>query len=172
MAEVFKTICQMGSTAYAICGMDVYVENGKIVKVKGMKEHPSNRGTLCAKGLAAVQLEYDPRRLKYPLKRIGERGEGKWERISWDEALDTTATKLNEIKQTYGAEAVAYHRGQGPGWGSPKDYVWRFVNSFGTPHYTSHSHLCHTPRAMAHVFSYGSPPLPDWENTRCMLLWG
>ena len=71
MVEIKRTICQMCNHAYAACGLDVYVESGRIVKIKGTEKHPANEGTLCAKALAAVQLEYDPRHLKYPLKRMG-----------------------------------------------------------------------------------------------------
>ena len=116
MKKIVSTLCQMGCTSYSVCGMDVYVEDGKITKVKGMKNHITNNGALCARGLAAVQLEYDPRRLKYPLKRVGKRGEGKWERISWDEALDTIASELRKMKDRYGPEALAWHKGQGGGW--------------------------------------------------------
>jgi anaerobic selenocysteine-containing dehydrogenase len=173
MAKVVKTICQMCGDAYATCGLDVHVENGKVVKVKGNKNNPTNRGTLCPKGVASIQLQYDPRRLRHPLKRIGERGEGRWERISWEEALDTIAGKLNEFKQKYGPESLYFHRGQGSGWESPKEFVHRFMLAFGSPNYGSHSFLCDAPRAIGHVFTYGAnKPLPDWNNTKCMLLWG
>lgn len=172
MAQIVKTICQMGNHAYEVVGLDVYVEDGKIVKVKGMKNHPTNNGTLPPKAFAAPQLEYDPNRLMYPLKRVGERGEGKWERISWDEALDTIAAKLKEIKEKYGPEALGWHRGQGPGWESNFDYVARFMVTYGSPNFSSHGQLCHIPRGIGHFFTYGWLPIPDWENTRCMVLWG
>lgn len=72
--------------------MNVYLENGKIVKVEGMPEHPLNKGSLCPKGRAAVEHFYSPERLKYPLKREGE----EWKRISWEEALDIIISKLNK----------------------------------------------------------------------------
>jgi anaerobic selenocysteine-containing dehydrogenase len=173
MTAIVKTICEMCGDAYATCGLDVYVENGKIVKIKGMKEHPTNRGTLCPKGIAAIQLQNDPRRLQYPLKRVGERGAGKWKRISWDEALDTIATKLTDLKQQYGPETLHFHRGQGAGWESPFEYTHRFLAAYGSPNFGTHSHLCDAPRSIGHTYTYGfNKPLPDWDNTRCMVLWG
>jgi anaerobic selenocysteine-containing dehydrogenase len=167
--KIINTICQM---CRHYCGMHVFVHDGKIVKIEGIKEHPVNKGSLCAKGLAAIQLEYDPKRLKYPMKRVGGRGEGKWERISWDEALDTIASKLKEIKEKYGAHAVAYYRGQAPRWGTNWFHVQRFMNVFGSPNICTHSHLCHVPRQVAHVHTYGGMPIPDFENTKCIVLWG
>ena len=79
MTEIVKTVCGMCGDSYAVCGLDVYVENGRAVRIKGMKEHPTNKGTfLCVKALAAIQLLYDLRRLLYPLKRVGQRGENKY----------------------------------------------------------------------------------------------
>ena len=78
MRQVVKTICQM---CYFYCGLDVTVEDGLILKVEGMQEHPANQGRLCAKGLSCAHLVTDPKRLKTPLRRMGDKGSGKWEAI-------------------------------------------------------------------------------------------
>jgi anaerobic selenocysteine-containing dehydrogenase len=91
MTEIVKTTCYMCIRG---CGMDAYVEQGRMVKAEGMREHLISQGGLCPKGLAAVQYEYDPGRLLHPLKRTGQRGEGKWQPISWDEAIAITAREL------------------------------------------------------------------------------
>ena len=70
------------------CGVQLHVKNNEIIKVEGDPDHPVSKGTLCPKGLAIKQLVHHPDRLKYPLRRVGKRGEGKWEQISWDEAFD------------------------------------------------------------------------------------
>jgi thiosulfate reductase/polysulfide reductase chain A len=76
-------------------GAIAYVENDRVVKLEGNPEHVSTRGRLCAKGNAGMWYSYDPDRILYPLKRVGARGEGKWKRISWDEALTELAAKLD-----------------------------------------------------------------------------
>ena len=76
-------------------GAIAYVEDGRIVKLEGNPEHVSTRGRLCAKGNSGMWYTYDPDRILYPLKRVGARGEGKWKRISWDEALAEVAQKLD-----------------------------------------------------------------------------
>jgi len=169
MSKTVETICQM---CCLCCGLEVTVEDGRILKVEGMREHPMNRGRLCAKGLASAQLTTDPRRLKTPLKRVGERGSGKWERISWDQALDEIAEKLLAIRDEFGPEYVGYYRGQAPGWTTNYKYVVRFMNSWGSPNISSHSHLCHTPRAVAHAATFGGFPEPDYEHTNCIMLFG
>lgn len=169
MGKIIKTICQM---CYFYCGLDVTVEDGRILKVEGMREHPVNTGRLCVKGLASAQLVTDPQRLKTPLKRVGERGSGKWERVSWDEALDRIAEKMLAVRDQFGPEYVGYYRGQAPGWVTNYNYVMRFMNSWGSPNIFTHAHLCFAPRAMAHAHTFGSFPEPDYENTNCIVLFG
>jgi anaerobic selenocysteine-containing dehydrogenase len=111
MEEVKKSFCRLCDT---YCGIDMYVRDGTLVNVRGTKEHPLNQGTLCAKGNSAVQIMYSPQRLNFPLKRVGERGEGKWARISWEEAFKTITWKLQELKKKYGAWALAWDQGRGP----------------------------------------------------------
>src|SRR5512135_461774 len=81
------------------CGLLVHVEDGRIVRIEGDPDSPLNRGTVCAKGIAQVERLGHPDRLKHPLKRVGERGEGKWERISWDEALSLLARQIEDRVQ-------------------------------------------------------------------------
>jgi len=89
------------------CGALVFVKNGKVTKIKGDPESPLNKGKMCIKGLSSLEHLYNPNRLKHPIKRTGKRGEGKWEKISWDEALDAIAEKIKKIEEVYGIEAVA-----------------------------------------------------------------
>jgi anaerobic selenocysteine-containing dehydrogenase len=86
--KVVKSICDR---CHGQCGVLAYVKNGKVIKVEGDPDFPQNEGFMCPKGLAVTQVLHHPDRIKYPMKRTGKRGEGKWERISWDEALDTSA---------------------------------------------------------------------------------
>jgi anaerobic selenocysteine-containing dehydrogenase len=169
MSQIVKTLCQM---CYFYCGLDVTVEDGRILKIEGMREHPVNQGRLCAKGIASQQLVTDPQRLKAPLRRVGERGSGRWEQISWDQALDEIAEKLLAIREEFGPEYVGYYRGQAPGWVTNYNYVIRFMNSWGSPNIFTHAHLCFTPRAVAHAATFGGFPEPDYERANCILLFG
>lgn len=169
MIKTVNTNCGM---CRRICGMRAYVENGKIIRVEGIPDYLTSKGKLCPRGLAAVEYEYDPKRLLKPLKREGKRGEGKWRVIPWDEALDTIAGKLLAFKKEHGAESVVWHRGAAPGWENNWTYVQRFMNAFGSPNIASHDHLCYTPRTIGHKYTYGTQPLPDYENARLIVLWG
>ena len=172
MGKVVKSICQMCQTAYGGCGIDVHIKNGKILKIEGTKGHPVNDGKLCAKGLSAIQLEYDTHRLQYPMKRVGKKGDSRWQRISWDEAMDTIAAKLKDIIRTDGPQAIAYLKGQAPGWESNWDFCQRFMNTIGSPNLATPGHNCHIARVIGHIFTYGGLPDSDFDNTQCMLLWG
>jgi len=88
------------------CSLLINVENGKGSRLRGNPEHPVTRGFLCGKVAQYLEREYSPQRLLYPQMRIGEKGEGRFERISWDEALDTIAEKLSAIASEFGPEAV------------------------------------------------------------------
>jgi anaerobic dimethyl sulfoxide reductase subunit A len=106
VAEVFYNTCPAAG-CHQLCALSVHVEEGRIRKVESA-DYPGDpeARSVCLKGLAAPRLVYHPDRLKYPLKRVGERGEGKWQKISWDEALDTIAAKLLEVKEKYGSRSV------------------------------------------------------------------
>jgi menaquinone reductase, molybdopterin-binding-like subunit len=90
------------------CGIIVRTREHKANKIEGNPLHPVNRGALCARGQAGLQVLYNPDRIKGPMKRVGERGEGKWEEISWDEAIKTLADKLREIKAHGRADSVMF----------------------------------------------------------------
>jgi len=102
--KVVRTVCPLGCGI--VCGILAHVKGGLLVKV----EPGDFPGTshICTRGLSAAKLVYHPDRLKYPMKRMGERGEGKWQRISWDEALDTIALRVREIGDRHGSGSVAW----------------------------------------------------------------
>src|SRR5215472_1966511 len=88
------------------CSVLVQVEDGRAVKLKGNPDHAVTRGFLCGKVAQYLEREYSPNRLLYPQKRIGAKGEGRFGRITWDEALDTIAAKLKEVASEFGPEAI------------------------------------------------------------------
>jgi len=126
----------------AECGMEMWIKDGKIAKIYGNKAVPMNAGTCCAKGASGQQLVYSPYRLKYPMMRVGARGEGKFKRVTWDEALDFMADKLTKIKKKYGAESVIMDAGDV----TDRDQYYRLFFGFGTPNCAEHGSICDTPR--------------------------
>jgi len=167
--QVVQTVC--GGCAQSDCGIDVYVEDGKIIGIKGTAGHPYNRGNICAKAITAARIIDDPNRIRYPMKRAGARGEDRWVRISWDEALDTIAAKLLEVKEKYGPEQVAILRGTGPGWEGSLMYHQLFMFAFGSGNLGCQGHMCKFPRIVTCATTMGGEPDMDIDNTRCILLW-
>ena len=165
--EVKKSICTICDPTTQ-CGLDLYVKDGKIIKLEGSKEHPYSLGTLCSKGAANRQYIYSEDRLKTPLKRTGPRGSGKFEPISWDEALNTVAAKFNEIKEQNGPESVVFFSGYTKYF---RPYLKRLAHSFGSPNYLTESSTCHQATAMAQKLTFGLPGGPDLKNTKCLLVW-
>jgi len=167
--RVVKTVC--GMCGGDNCGIDVYLENERIVDIKGMREFPTNRGKLCPQGRAALELTYDPHRLQYPVRRDGDA----WCRISWDEALDTIAAKLIASKEKHGAQALGVYQGRALLQFIKDGWVQRFMNLYGTPNLVRNEHMCAVPNALGERLTYGTATLYygfDWEAVECMLLWG
>jgi anaerobic selenocysteine-containing dehydrogenase len=148
----------------------VHVKDGKVIRIAGDPESPISRGTLCPKGIASIQLAYHPDRLVYPLKRKGAKGEGKWERISWDEAYDILTTKMKTYKEKYGAESIVL------GYGTGRDneaFIYRFANLLGTPNVLTAGHMCYGPRVSTSIITCGNLPVCDYEgNPKCIMVWG
>ncbi len=155
------------------CGIVVKSVNGRVFKIDGNPKDPKSRGMLCARGQAGVSMLYDPDRLKQPMIRTGERGEGKFRNVSWEEALDYSAQQMEKIKSQYGPESVAFFgHTSGDFWFT--DYLsqaWGAINS-AKPSVS----MCTSPREEAALITFGQAignhePV-DWENTRCVVLIG
>src|SRR5215467_4143833 len=104
MPQIRHSVCALDCPD--CCSLLVTVENGKGTKLRGNPEHPVTRGFLCGKVAQYLEREYSPNRLLHPQKRVGAKGEGRFTRISWDEALDTIAVKLKSVAQEFGPEAI------------------------------------------------------------------
>jgi len=165
--EIRKSICTICDPRTQ-CGLDLYVKDEKVIKVEGTKENPYNEGTLCPKGAAFRQYLYHEDRLKTPLKRIGPRGSGKFEPISWDDALQTIADMFNSIKEQYGAESVAFFSGYTKYF---RPFLKRLAHSFGSPNYLTESSTCFQAMAMAQKLVFGLPAGADINGTNCLLIW-
>ena len=160
-------MCQLCST---VCGTIGHVKDGRLIKIEGNPNDPNSRGYLCARGHAGLNHLYHPERLLYPLKRVGKRGEGKWKRISWDEALDEIAEKLKAIRDSGQPEKFAFHQGRQ----RSKDALKRFLDAFGTKTQLSHRSLCSGNRRAANLtFLWESDwDLNDVEHSKYILNFG
>ncbi len=168
MSGVVKSTCGLCQNG---CGVLVHITNGRVTKVDGDPDSPVNRGKLCAKGLASLDYLYHPDRLKYCLKRMGERGKGKWQQISWDEALSIISDELIKAKDSFGAESVAFIQGAEKGF--PDRFGERLANAFGTPNFSTTGHVCFLPRILASEVTCGFYPIPDYDYPpTCIMVWG
>ena len=168
------------------CGVLVYSdkETGRFIKCEGDPDDPYNRGALCPRCLAFKQVEFHPDRILYPMKRAGERGENKWERISWDEALETCYKEFRRISMTYGGDSIHCLRG------TARDNQWqvgRMANTFGSPNeygFLSGT-ACYLPRLSLMIMTYGGMLIadfsqfsalryddPEWTCPECTIVWG
>lgn len=166
--RVVRSTCAI---CFSGCGVLVHVKDGRVTKVEGDPDAPLNKGVLCPKGYASVEYLYHPDRLMHPIKRVGKRGEGKWEKISWNEALSTIAREMNKAKAEYGAESVIFNRGAA--YGLQDILLMRLANVFGSPNITSAAYLCHIPKVYASNMTFGGSLVPDYEYPpSCIIVWG
>ena len=164
-SPVVKTACRMCRHS---CGIDVYVQDGKIVRIEGTPENPASRGILCPKGGAIIDYVYSPDRIRYPLERDGHT----WRRIGWDAAIDTIAARLEEIKQRHGARALAVYCGESASQCDAIHYMRRFLDIYDSPNLFSGGSLCARPIPIGCQLSFGKAFIPEPENSKCIMLWG
>ena len=167
--EVRHTLCDICSPGMH-CGINAYVKDGKVIKIEGIDGHPSNDGRLCTKGLSNRQYLYREDRILTPLKRVGKRGEGKFEPITWDEAYAEIAKGLNAAKEKYGAESVAFYSGYSKWY---RQMLRRLAYAFGSPNYGCESSACYTAAFMAWKVAAGEQGGPDMANSSsARRIWG
>jgi anaerobic selenocysteine-containing dehydrogenase len=153
------------------CGIIAHMIGDQVVKIEGDPDHPLNKGILCPKGVASLEYLYHPKRLVSPLKRIGRKGAFQWRAISWDDALNEVAEKMQDTKETNGPESIAFIHGAAKGL--QDSYLARLANILGTPNIVWQGHVCFVPRMLASVMTYGFYAIPDYENLpSCIVVWG
>jgi len=172
---VIPTMCHGCSYGGYNCGILAHVKDGRFVKVEGNRYHPLNRGKLCAKGQSAVQWVYNKNRLKYPSMRVGNRGEGGFKRISWDEAMEIAVNNIMEIKDRYGPEHIILSKGQSSSWGGLHHLLWiRFLHALGSVTFSNWGpSVCYAPQLMYHKQLIGGPTYarPDYDHADLILEW-
>ena len=166
--EVRKTTCYMCACR---CGINVHLRDGKIRYIEGNRDHPVNQGVLCAKGSAGIMQHYSPARLRAPMKRVGPRGSGQFEEISWDEALGIATGWLAPIRKS-DPKKLAFFTGRDQsqaltGW---------WAQQFGTPNFAAHGGFCSVNMAAGGIYTLGGAfwefGSPDWDLTELFVLFG
>lgn len=151
------------------CGLLAYVDKDtmEIRKFEGNPYHPGSRGRTCAKGPATINQIKDSDRIMYPMKRAGERGEGKWERVSWEEALSDIAGRMNKAISEGRNNEISYHVGR-PGH---EGYIDRVLNAWGVDGHNSHTNICSSGARFGYAIWHGyDRPSPDHANAKFILL--
>lgn len=166
--EVKCTTCYMCACR---CGIRVHLKDGGIRFIDGNPDHPVNKGVLCAKGSAGIMQHYSPARLRAPLKRVGPRGSGEFQEITWDEAMATATQWLSEVRNE-DPKRLAFFTGRDQsqaltGW---------WAQNFGTPNFAAHGGFCSVNMAAAGLYTFGASfwefGEPDWEHAEIFLMFG
>jgi thiosulfate reductase/polysulfide reductase chain A len=150
------------------CGLIARVEKGVVTKLDPNPKFLKSRGMLCARGNAGIAQLYDPDRLKYPLLRKGKRGEGKWQRLRWDQALDYAAEQLKTIAEKYTRCGVLFS----PGSDMQSTFVHWFAEVFGSYNVTTHESACLLSRNRAYLDTFGEVPFSDVYHTKYIIMAG
>jgi anaerobic selenocysteine-containing dehydrogenase len=181
---VRTTTWSAGPGCHGGCGVLAYIEDGKLVKIEGDPEHPWSQGRLCSRCLAMTQYVYHPDRLRKPLKRVGERGEGKWQEISWDEAYDLIEEKMGKIRDEFGPESFIFSMGTGRDIGA---WICMLAYAYGSPNvmFALSGIACYSPRIAGVETMQGDYAIldaaqwfpkryddPRYKVPECIVIWG
>ena len=166
--EIRKTTCYMCACR---CGINVHMKDGKVAYIEGNRDHPVNQGVLCAKGSAGIMQVNAPSRLRAPLKRVGPRGSGEFEEISWDEALNLATDWLAPVREK-DPSRLAFFTGRD----QSQSFTSFWAQNFGTPNYAAHGGFCSVNMAAAGIYTMGGAfwefGQPDWDHTKLFMLFG
>ncbi|NQY59999.1 molybdopterin oxidoreductase family protein [Cognatishimia sp.] len=166
--EIRKTTCYMCACR---CGINVHMKDGKVAYIEGNRDHPVNQGVLCAKGSAGIMQVNAPSRLRKPLKRVGPRGSGEYQEISWEEAMSTAVGWLTELHET-APHKLAFFTGRD----QSQSFTSFWAQHFGTPNYAAHGGFCSVNMAAGGIYTMGGAfwefGQPDWDHTKLFMLFG
>ncbi len=165
--ETKRAVCTVCDIA---CQLQVTVQDGEVTKISP-PDNPVLKDNFCFKGVSAHKLYALPERLKQPLERVGERGEGQWREVSWEHAMGSIAERLTTITDRYGPESLAVSTSN---WNTSVENGLgrRFMNLLGTPNWISGVSMCMGNTAAVNKATYGWFPWPDLMNTDCIVLMG
>jgi formate dehydrogenase len=171
MTEEKATFCRI---CEPLCGMVATVEDGKLISLRADKDNPHSKGFCCAKGVAMAEVQNDPDRVLYPLKRVG--GPGEFERVSWEEALGDIAQRLRALRERYGPKSIAVHMGNPP-YFSYSAVFWGkgFQDAIGTPWWYGVNSEDGASSVAATKILFGACgvlPIPDYRRTDVLMIIG
>jgi molybdopterin-containing oxidoreductase family molybdopterin binding subunit len=183
MAESLRvrTVCDPNCHANPRCGITAHVEDGRIARIEaGSFPLPDYDRRICAMGLSRLEQQYHLDRLRFPLKRTGARGEGKWQRISWDEAFDFLAERLGAIARQFGSRSLAFFTGSGVAGVLTKGAAHRFAAAIGGTAHRAGGVDYGVPKGLEYAFGVpaatyfrpGGHEYADAVNSRMIVLWG
>ena len=158
-------VCDM---CFNKCSLIARVRDGVVEKLDPNPKYHKSRGMLCARGNAGISQLYDPDRLKHPLLRKGARGEGKWQRLTWEQALDHAAEKLSRIAEKYTRCGVIFMAGAD----MQSLFVHRFAQAFGSYNALSHESMCLIAGTRGFLDTFGEVPIPDMLYTKYVVMMG
>jgi anaerobic selenocysteine-containing dehydrogenase len=167
-ARATPTVC-FGCTTH--CGIVGWVQDGRVRKIEGNPLDPNSQGTICAKANGLISATYYPERIVHPLRRVGPRGSGRWERVSWDEALDDIGARLRALREAGRPEQLVFHYGRD----KTKGFTKRWTDAFGTPNRLNRRSICSSNRRVPLMSFYGREfewESQDFENTKYILNFG
>jgi anaerobic dimethyl sulfoxide reductase subunit A len=179
--SLIRTVCDPNCHASPRCGLTAHVEGGRIVRIEpGSFPLPEYDRRVCAMGMARLEQQYHKDRLHYPLRRAGERGQGRWQRISWDEAFDLLAERLRKIAEEYGSRSLAFFAGSGASGVLTKGSAQRFAAAVGGTAHRAGGVDYGVPKGLEYMFGVpastyfrpGGHEMADAVNSRMILLWG
>jgi anaerobic selenocysteine-containing dehydrogenase len=170
MVEQKVTFCRI---CEAHCGMVATVDDGRVTQLRPDPEHPLSTGYACPKGIAMTDVQNDPDRVLYPLRKTADGG---FERVSWETAMSDIGDRLKRVRDDHGSESIGWYMGN-PGAFSYSHTLWvkGFLDALGSPHYYSAGSQDVNNRFAASALLYGSPlvvPIPDLARTRFLLMLG
>ncbi len=166
MDEIRRSYCGL---CHPRCGTLLHISDDRVVKVTGDPDHPVTRGAICERSHLMPDHLYHPDRLNYPLKRIGDKGGGQWQKLTWDQALDEVAEKLTALRDRYGAETLAFTHG------TKRTYHWdqrRFFNLFGSPNTCGANNICMCPSYATDYATCGGMVWSEVRGAKCVVIWG
>ena len=163
--DSISTICRMCEQG---CGLVVTTEDGQPVRIAGSREHPYNKGWLCAKGRACLDFFHSSQRLTSPMIRR----DGTFVPIEWEDALDFAAKKLQRLRDLHAPESLAIYHGEGTGHQEIKYFMKRFANVYGTPNFMGVGSICNASRTLTEEITYGGVTKPDIGNAQFLIVWG
>jgi len=166
--EIKQTTCYMCACR---CGINVHLKGGKVRYIEGNRDHPVNKGVLCAKGSAGIMQHYSPARLTKPLLRVGPRGKGEFKEISWEEALQTAVDWMAPLRKS-DPKKLAFFTGRD----QSQALTGYWAQMFGTPNFAAHGGFCSVNMAAGGIYTMGGSfwefGQPDWERSKLFVIFG